>query len=52
LKFIENLYTAPVPPDQIAEICRKLKIAWHPDRTGGSHETFVAIGQAEEVLCS
>ncbi len=56
LKFLENLIGAPMGPhmtrDGYAEVCRSLRIKHHPDRAGGSHETFVAIGQAEEVLCS
>lgn len=53
IRLIENLTGGPVLPSaNLAEICRRLKIAHHPDREGGSHETFVAIGQAEEVLCS
>jgi hypothetical protein len=56
LKFVENLAGAPfgraTTPQIISEVCRALKIRYHPDREGGSHETFVAIGQAEEVLCS
>ncbi len=53
LKFIENLAGASMSPNaNFRDICRKLKILHHPDHTGGSHETFVAIGQAEEVLCS
>lgn len=52
LKFIESLLGASVPAQaNIRDVCRKLKILHHPDHTGGSHETFVAIGQAEEVLC-
>ncbi len=31
---------------------KRAKTLHHPDKPGGSHETFVAIGQAEEVLCS
>jgi hypothetical protein len=54
LKFVETLAGAPfgraVTAEIIAEVCRALRIKHHPDR-GGSHETFVAIGQAEEVLC-
>jgi hypothetical protein len=30
---------------------KRAKKLHHPDAPGGSHETFVAIGQAEEVLC-
>ncbi len=53
LKFIESLLNADIEPHaDFRGICRKLKILHHPDHTGGSHETFVAIGQAEEVLCS
>ncbi len=56
LKFIETLVGAPfgrsVTPEIIARVCRAMKFKYHPDREGGSHETFVAIGQAEEVLCS
>jgi len=53
LKFIESLLGASVPAQaNIRDVCRKLKILHHPDHTGGSHETFVAIGQAEEVLCA
>ncbi len=53
IKFLENLTGGPVLPSQnLSELCRRLKITHHPDRPGGSHETFVAIGQAEEVLCS
>lgn len=55
LKLIETLSGASVnpnsPPSTFRGLCRKLKILHHPDHTGGSHETFVAIGQAEEVLC-
>jgi hypothetical protein len=53
LRFIESLLGASVPAQaNIRDVCRKLKIIHHPDHEGGSHETFVAIGQAEEVLCS
>jgi hypothetical protein len=56
LKFIENLAGAPfgraATSAHFSEVCRALKIRYHPDRSGGSHETFVAIGQAEEVLCA
>ena len=52
--FIEQLAGAPfgrfVTPEIISNVCRAMKIKHHPDR-GGSHETFVRIGQAEEVLC-
>ena len=54
-RFIESLRGAPIDrPIQVqalAEIIKTLKVAHHPDKPGGSHETFVAIGQAEEVLC-
>jgi hypothetical protein len=36
--------------ERVRAVCRDAKISNHPDK-GGSHETFVAIGQAEEVLC-
>jgi hypothetical protein len=53
LRFIEALAGAPFGPavtrEIIADVCRALKIRHHPDR-GGSHDTFVKIGQAEEVL--
>lgn len=53
-RFIESLTGYPLGPNPqkrtVSEICRDLRIEHHPDR-GGSHETFVAIGQAEEVLC-
>ncbi len=58
LKFIASLHRSPVEnlarlsPEQLRDICRTAKIENHPDRAGGSHETFVAIGQAEEVLCA
>jgi hypothetical protein len=56
IRFIESLrgarFGGGVYKQEIADICRELKIKHHPDREGGSHETFVAIGQAEEVLCS
>ena len=55
LKFVESLRGAPiklpVTVQTLAEIIKTLKVAHHPDKPGGSHETFVAIGQAEEVLC-
>jgi hypothetical protein len=55
LKFVETLRGAPinlpVTVQTLAEIIKALKVAHHPDKPGGSHETFVAIGQAEEVLC-
>ena len=35
---------------QLRDICRTARIENHPDR-GGSHETFVAIGEAERILC-
>lgn len=35
---------------KLQELCRSARINNHPDR-GGSHETFVAIGEAEKVLC-
>jgi hypothetical protein len=51
-----NRYAAPGLVEvftnrRLPMFCRELKIKHHPDRQGGSHETFVAIGQAEEVLC-
>jgi hypothetical protein len=57
LKFMASLHSSPVEnlarlsADELRSICRTAKIENHPDRPGGSHETFVAIGQAEEVLC-
>jgi hypothetical protein len=55
-RFIESLRGSPIDrPIQVqalAEIIKTLKVAHHPDKPGGTHETFVAIGQAEEVLCS
>jgi hypothetical protein len=55
-RFIETLTGAPIKlpatVETIAAIIKTLKVAHHPDKPGGSHETFVAIGQAEEVLCS
>lgn len=52
-EFIEQLAGAPfgraTTSAIIAEVCRALKIKHHPDR-GGSHDTFVQIGQAESVL--
>ncbi len=53
IRFLESLLGSTVfPSADLRAICRKLKIIHHPDHAGGSHETFVAIGQAEEVLCS
>jgi hypothetical protein len=57
LKFMASLHSSPVENlarlsvEELRSICRTAKIENHPDREGGSHETFVAIGQAEEVLC-
>lgn len=55
-RLIETLSGAPIKlpatVETIAAIIKTLKVAHHPDKPGGSHETFVAIGQAEEVLCS
>jgi hypothetical protein len=39
-------------PDKIRDICRTARFNNHPDRGGGSHETFVTIAEAERVLTS
>jgi hypothetical protein len=57
ISFLASLHRSP--PENMARldgealraICRTARIENHPDR-GGSHEIFVRIGQAEEVLCS
>jgi uncharacterized protein (DUF58 family) len=57
IKFLASLHSSPpenlarLSTEELRAICRTAKIENHPDRPGGSHETFVAIGQAEEVLC-
>jgi hypothetical protein len=56
IRFLCGLHKSPpenmarLGTDQIRDICRTARIENHPDR-GGSHETFVAIGEAERVLC-
>jgi len=54
IRFLNGLIGAPMGPamtkEGIADVCRILRIKHHPDR-GGSHETFVTIGEAERVLC-
>lgn len=63
LKFMASLHSSPVEnlarlsAEQLRAICRTAKIENHPDRgkdevdKARRNETFVAIGQAEEVLC-
>jgi hypothetical protein len=56
-RFLAGLHKSPpenlsrLSSDQLRDICRTARIENHPDR-GGSHETFVNIGEAERVLCS
>jgi hypothetical protein len=56
VRFLASLHKSPpenlarLSADQLRDICRTARIENHPDR-GGSHETFVAIGEAERVLC-
>ena len=56
LQFLAGLHRSPpenlarLSSDQLRDICRTARIENHPDR-GGSHETFVNIGEAERVLC-
>ncbi|SRR6266481_774472 len=57
LKFIASLVGADADTldrnwKTVGEaMLKRAKKLQHPDAPGGSHETFVAIGQAEEVLC-
>ena len=57
VRFLCSLHKSPpenmarLSADKIRDICRTARIENHPDR-GGSHEIFVAIGEAERVLCS
>lgn len=54
LRFLAGLHKSPpenlarLSSDQLRDICRTARVENHPDR-GGSHETFVTIGEA--VLC-
>lgn len=56
IAFMANLHRTPpqdmarLDSESLRSICRAAKIENHPDR-GGSHEVFVKIGQAEQVLC-